>query len=654
MNLTRKLRLAAAMLFAVTLSCGAAQVKIVDLPLTSAVATNHLLEISDAGTNSQKANGIQFRRFIAAGVNGGGVVTVTSNSDGTVSIAGQSYLLTNNQSTAVTLPVSLDVGAIKLTGGQTASRALILNSGTNVTTATGTPDGTKFLRDDGVYAAVAAGGGGLTNNQTTPVTFETNFFVLGTGVFHQIKFIGGQTASRALILNSSTNVTTATGTPDGTKFLRDDNSYAAVPLPSFALTNNQTTAVTFQTNVSILGTGIVMNLKFIGGQTASRALILDSSTNVTTATGTPDGTKFLRDDGAYAAIAVPTGAITNNHTVDVVLNTNLTVNGSNIVRQLLVTSNSTFGGNIGFSGGAANRDIGVSGDYPDSILLQRSIVLKTNDANAGITISNNGNAIVVDGHIVATNATFAGQLSALGGQMILIANQATNSNLTLSNSTKIVYALPGGHSGSLISISDGGTKNVINYDKSIPRMTLGTTAGQLFFDSSDNGFGFNSSIGLTGVSGQRNLGYSSRYPDILYAQRSVIIKSNDTSAGITISNNGDSIRIEGNLISRAGFASSNLVVGAINGGVITNLLTASATLDFPSTSSGAIADMRIAVTGAESGDVVEVGVPQATATGLLGSFSGFASNASVFVRFVPVAATQDPASGTFKVVVTKF
>lgn len=83
-------------------------------------------------------------------------------------------------------------------------------------------------------------------------------------------------------------------------------------------------------------------------------------------------------------------------------------------------------------------------------------------------------------------------------------------------------------------------------------------------------------------------------------------------------------------------------------------LSGSATLDFPITSIGAVADMRIAVTGAASGDVVSIGVPPGSITGILGSYSGFASNDSVFVRFTPVAATQDPGSGTFKVNVSKF
>ncbi len=96
------------------------------------------------------------------------------------------------------------------------------------------------------------------------------------------------------------------------------------------------------------------------------------------------------------------------------------------------------------------------------------------------------------------------------------------------------------------------------------------------------------------------------------------------------------------------------VIGSYAYANVTNVLAASATLDFPSTSVGAVADLRIAVTGAEDGDVVAVGAPSGSTTTMIGSYSGFASNASVFVRFTPTAVTQDPASGTFKVLVTKF
>ena len=57
---------------------------------------------------------------------------------------------------------------ILMTGGQTASRALVLDSGTNVVVATGTPDGTKFLRDDNTYAVPPGGAGSPGGYSTSP------------------------------------------------------------------------------------------------------------------------------------------------------------------------------------------------------------------------------------------------------------------------------------------------------------------------------------------------------------------------------------------------------------------------------------------------------------------------------------------------------
>lgn len=86
---------------------------------------------------------------------------------------------------------------------------------------------------------------------------------------------------------------------------------------------------------------------------------------------------------------------------------------------------------------------------------------------------------------------------------------------------------------------------------------------------------------------------------------------------------------------------------------VTNSYSGSATLNFASQSLGGVEDLPITVTGAADGDAVSIGVPSGATTGIAGSFTGFASNGVVFVRFVSTAATQDPASGTFKALVHK-
>jgi hypothetical protein len=83
-------------------------------------------------------------------------------------------------------------------------------------------------------------------------------------------------------------------------------------------------------------------------------------------------------------------------------------------------------------------------------------------------------------------------------------------------------------------------------------------------------------------------------------------------------------------------------------------LTGSATLDFLSTNAQNSRDMTIAVTGAADGDVVSLGVPNA-AVNANTSYSAWVSSANtVTVRFNNYSlGTVDPASGSFKVFVTK-
>lgn len=84
------------------------------------------------------------------------------------------------------------------------------------------------------------------------------------------------------------------------------------------------------------------------------------------------------------------------------------------------------------------------------------------------------------------------------------------------------------------------------------------------------------------------------------------------------------------------------------------MLSASSTLDFSSTSAGTNSDLTITVTGAADGDPVSLGVPTASINSN-SSFSAWVSASNtVTVRFNNYSSgTIDPASGTFKVTVTK-
>lgn len=87
--------------------------------------------------------------------------------------------------------------------------------------------------------------------------------------------------------------------------------------------------------------------------------------------------------------------------------------------------------------------------------------------------------------------------------------------------------------------------------------------------------------------------------------------------------------------------------------IFARVLKGSATLDFGSTASNSETDLTITVTGAADGDVVSLGVPNASAT--TGTFFAWVSASNtVTVRFHNGSGgSVDPASGTFKVTVTK-
>ncbi|MEP6725775.1 MAG: hypothetical protein ABJC98_08170, partial [Bacteroidota bacterium] len=84
-------------------------------------------------------------------------------------------------------------------------------------------------------------------------------------------------------------------------------------------------------------------------------------------------------------------------------------------------------------------------------------------------------------------------------------------------------------------------------------------------------------------------------------------------------------------------------------------LTATATLDFPLTATVSSSNLTITVTGAADGDVVQLGVPNASAT-TNGCFTAYVSAANtVTVRFNNyTAAGVNPASSTFRVSVIRY
>ncbi|MBK9246768.1 MAG: hypothetical protein IPM69_01310 [Ignavibacteria bacterium] len=83
-------------------------------------------------------------------------------------------------------------------------------------------------------------------------------------------------------------------------------------------------------------------------------------------------------------------------------------------------------------------------------------------------------------------------------------------------------------------------------------------------------------------------------------------------------------------------------------------ITASSTLDFPSTATNVSSDLTLTVTGAATGDIVSIGVPNGSVVANSNYSAWVSSDNTVTIRLNNYSAgTIDPASGTFKVQVTK-
>ena len=97
--------------------------------------------------------------------------------------------------------------------------------------------------------------------------------------------------------------------------------------------------------------------------------------------------------------------------------------------------------------------------------------------------------------------------------------------------------------------------------------------------------------------------------------------------------------------------SQNGFISGTGSATITKVLTATATLNFPSISAVSQADLTITVTGAAVGDEVMMSLPASPAAGIV--FNAFVSAAdTVTIRASNITASPvDPASASYGVIV---
>jgi hypothetical protein len=201
----------------------------------------------------------------------------------------------------------------------------------------------------------------------------------------------------------------------------------------------------------------------------------------------------------------------------------------------------------------------------------------------------------------------------------------------------------------LSSVSSGGrlfafTEN----DPANPAYSFTSSTGSgMYFGGNRLNFSMNGNQALElGSSGLRTIGTGS-------ASDAIIARQGDDNTGLFWLASGDVVGITAGGTETARFVSTGLSIGS--GTPINKVLSATGILDFASTAADAVADLTVTVTGAAVGDVVDLGIPHGSTTAT-STFSGWVSAAdTVTVRFSHSAAgAEDPASGTFRVMVTKF
>ena len=166
-------------------------------------------------------------------------VTITStplSANGSVGTSG--YVLTSNGSigapywklisgtgTVTSVAGTGTVAGLTLSGTVTSSGSLTLGGTlsvpvTNISTTSGTPSATTFLRGDGTWQTVSAGSGTVTQVQ-------------GTGSVAGLTLTGTVTSSGSLTLGGTlavpiSSISTTSGTPSSSTYLRGDGTWSSV------------------------------------------------------------------------------------------------------------------------------------------------------------------------------------------------------------------------------------------------------------------------------------------------------------------------------------------------------------------------------------------------------------------------------------------
>lgn len=273
---------------------------------TNAIIQTNGVNVGSAGTiNFVSGQNSSPTGAIASGVANIGI-TVTTTTSTNLAMISVGHIEAGDANFSNTVSVgTLNINTLTVTNpitgvtvsNSTLSVASVLDSSlinympvlakSNSQTVVWLSDSAPFYYNNGVTYFNSSMNGSSANfsgTQTAATVIATSGDFTGTVTGAVAQAVGLKplkaTASRAAVVGADGTITNAAGTPDGTKFLRDDNTYA-VPAGG--------SAPTIQTNGVNVGQPTVIN--FVAGQNSSVTGVLAGSTvnlgvNVTTTSST--------------------------------------------------------------------------------------------------------------------------------------------------------------------------------------------------------------------------------------------------------------------------------------------------------------------------------------------------------------------------------
>lgn len=364
-----------------------------------------------------------------------------------------------------------------------------------------------------------------------------------------------------------------------------------------------------------------------GTGTATQGLGIDANNKIVTTTlgGGGGGISALTGDVTASGSGSVTATIAN----DVVDSTNIT-NASlslNDLAQFGATSNQVLTWDNSLSKWRPRTGSAITGTNNQTLRINSSGV-----PEATSVLTNNGTDLVTTGRLTATGLSAINNSSS-GTNGVVIQNQSVSgySNVEFRDNSNNFVAYLGYANASVTPALLQGRMYMGMINKAFVLTTDANTTASIFTTTTSlTGFGHSSPTARVHPAASTTSAASLRLP---------------SGTAPTSPNEGDVWQTSNDL---------HFYTNSTDA-ILARVLKGSATLDFASTAAGAVTDLTITVTGASDGDVVSLSVPNASQT-TTGSFSAWVSAANtvtVRYRIAALVGSEDPASGTFKVTVTK-